>query len=104
MPFFCRLWKLSTFGKIISNSIAPRWVLPEANSEPNQTSKMDYFVKIVKGFYPLTILAKCSNIDVGQASEYASDCSPQLSDIWYSWKSFFAFYNNNSDIEGNSND
>ena len=36
----------------------------EAYSEPCQTSKMNYFAKIVNGFQPLTNIAKLSILDV----------------------------------------
>ena len=36
----------------------------EVYLDPCQTSKMKYFVKIVNGFYPLTILSKSSILDV----------------------------------------
>ena len=35
----------------------------EAYSELCQTSKMEYFAKIVSGFYPLTIFVKCSMLN-----------------------------------------
>ena len=40
---------------------------------PCQTSKTECLVKIVNGFYPLTIFAKRSIIDIWMSSEYASD-------------------------------
>ena len=39
-------------------------------SEPYQTSKMDRLAKIVYGFYPLTIFAKRSILDIWKGSEY----------------------------------
>ena len=51
------------------NTVEP---MAEANSETCQTSKMERFAKIVNDFQLLTILAKCSLIDVWQGSEYAS--------------------------------
>ena len=38
--------------------------LSEAYPEPSQTSKMELFVKIVKGGNPLTIFEKSSILDV----------------------------------------
>ena len=35
-----------------------------AYSEPRETSKMECFAKVVNGFQPLTIFAKCSILDV----------------------------------------
>ena len=35
-------------------------------------SKMEHFAKIGNGFYPLTIFAKRSILDIWQGSEYAS--------------------------------
>ena len=43
----------------------------KAYSEPCQTSKMEFFAKLVKGFKPLTIFVKSSILDVWQSSEYA---------------------------------
>ena len=48
-----------------------RWT--EACSQPNQTSKIEIFVKMVHGFRPITISAKNSILDVWQGSEYTSD-------------------------------
>ena len=45
----------------------------EANSESSQTSEMEFFVKTVTGWKPLTILAKSSILDVSVGSEYASE-------------------------------
>ena len=36
----------------------------ETYSEPNQTSKMEFFAKIINGFQPLTIFAKRSFVDI----------------------------------------
>ena len=55
----------------------------EAYSEPCKTCKMECFAKIVNGFQSLIIFAKCSNLDVWQGSEYASEVfypSPLLKD------------------------
>ena len=38
--------------------------MPEAYSEPSQTSKKESFTKIVNGVEPLTIFAKRSVLDV----------------------------------------
>ena len=46
---------------------------PKPYSEPYQTSKMESFAKIVNGFQPLTIFAKSSIIDAGQAFECISE-------------------------------
>ena len=46
--------------------------MSEAYSEPCQKSKMEFFAKIINGFYPLIILAECSVLDVWQGPEYAS--------------------------------
>ena len=48
--------------------------MPDAYSEPCQTSKTERFAKIVNGLKSLTILAICSILDVRQGSEYASEC------------------------------
>ena len=45
----------------------------EAYSEPSQTSKMEFFAKIVNGFQLLTISAKRSIVDVWQCLEYTYD-------------------------------
>ena len=42
------------------------------NSEPYLTSMIERFGKVVKGFYPFIIFAKCSNLDVWQGSKYVS--------------------------------
>ena len=42
----------------------------ETYSECNQTSKMEFFAVIVNEFYPLTIFAKSSILDVPLGSEY----------------------------------
>ena len=42
---------------------------PEAHLKPCQTSKMQCFANIVKGFQPLTIFAKRYILDVWQCSE-----------------------------------
>ena len=47
-------------------------VFAEAYSESCQTSKMEIFVKIVKGLKPLIAFAKNSFLDVPQDSDYAS--------------------------------
>ena len=44
----------------------------EACSEPCQISKVEYFAKIINGFYPSTVFTKCSDLDVWQVSKYAS--------------------------------
>ena len=44
----------------------------EVYSEPFQTSKMEFFVKIVNGSKPLTIFVKYSILDVWKGSECAS--------------------------------
>ena len=41
-------------------------------SEQGQTSKMEYFAKVVNGWKPLTISLKSSILDVWQDSKYAS--------------------------------
>ena len=46
-----------------------RIVIGETYSEPNQTSKMEHFVKIIK---PLAVFAKHFNLDVWQGSKYTS--------------------------------
>ena len=46
--------------------------MAETYLEPYQTSKMELFVKIVSGFWLLTIFAKRSILNIWQGSEYAS--------------------------------
>ena len=46
--------------------------MSEAYSEPGQTSKMELFAKIVRGFQPLIFYAKSSVLDVSLGSGYAS--------------------------------
>ena len=41
-------------------------------SEQGQTSKMEYFAKVVNGWKPLTISLKSSILDVWQGAKYAS--------------------------------
>ena len=53
----------------------------EAHSEPNQTSNMDLFAKIVFGWKALTIFAKNSIQDIWLGSEYAPDLV--LPRAWY---------------------
>ena len=43
----------------------------ETYSEPSQTSKMEFFAKIINSWKPLTIFAKCFILDTRQCSEYA---------------------------------
>ena len=43
--------------------------LVEAYSRPYQTSKVERFVKLVNGFYRLTIFAKRSVLGIWQGSE-----------------------------------
>ena len=50
----------------------------EANSEPRQISKMDFFTKIVHSFSPLTIFQKSSISDVRLGSEYSAEDSKPL--------------------------
>ena len=45
--------------------------IAEAYSEPCQTSKKEHFAKIVNGYKPSTIFAKCFILDLWQGSEYA---------------------------------
>ena len=49
--------------------------------EPYQLSKMEFFVKKVNSFQPLTILAKSSILDIWQGSEYVS-LEPQWMNGW----------------------
>ena len=44
----------------------------EAYSEPCETSKMDFFAKIINDFQPPNIFGKSSILDVWQGSEYLS--------------------------------
>ena len=44
----------------------------EANSKPNQTSKMDFFPRIINGLCLLTTLAKSSFLDICMVSECTS--------------------------------
>ena len=53
--------------------------LSEAYPEPSQTSKMELFVKIVKGGNPLTIFEKSSILDIWLCSEDASQFSNKQS-------------------------
>ena len=43
----------------------------EVSSEPCQTSKMEFFVKIVNGLKPVVIFARKSILDIWQGSEYS---------------------------------
>ena len=47
------------------------WNFTEEHSKPNQTSKMEHFAKIAKGWKPLTIFTTSSILDVSLCSEYA---------------------------------
>lgn len=55
------------------------WFGPEANWEPCQTSKVEQFVEIG---------IKCSTLDVGQGSEYATDLYDKVVYYWkFRWSS-----------------
>ena len=45
----------------------------EAHSEACQTCKVELFAKLVTGFQPLNVFAKCSILDVWLSSEYACE-------------------------------
>ena len=47
----------------------------EVYSEPSQTSKMQFFAKIVEDFESLIIFVKCSISDVQLGSEYTYEVS-----------------------------
>ena len=49
------------------------WQNSELYSGPCQTSKMEYFTKLVIGFQPLTIFAKSSILGVEQGSQSVSE-------------------------------
>ena len=53
----------------------------EANSESCQTSKMEFFAKIVKNYKPFNIFAKTSILDIWQASEYASELASKFKNV-----------------------
>ena len=55
----------------------------EAHPEPSQTSKMEFFVKIVNGLNPLTIFGKSSMLDVRLCSECASEFRCKRSLSWW---------------------
>ena len=46
-------------------------LLPKAYPEPCQTSKIELFARVFKGFRSLNIFAKYSIFDIWQGSEYA---------------------------------
>ena len=52
--------------------------LTEGSSEPNPTSKIKLFAKIVNGFSPSTVFIKSSILDVGQGFEYVPQTYLQL--------------------------
>ena len=66
------------------------------NSESSQTSNMNYFDKIVKGFYPLTILAKCSNEIFDRILNMPPIALLRRVYLILKKKAFFAFYDNNN--------
>ena len=45
----------------------------EAHSEACQTCKVELFAKLVTGFQPLNVFAKCSILDVWLSSEYTCE-------------------------------
>ena len=62
-------WTSLFLNKIHTSSMFKTY--PEAYLDACQTSKMERFAKIVNGWIPFTIFAKCSILDVWQGSEYA---------------------------------
>ena len=58
---------------LISNYSNSRACYTEAYSEPSQTSKMELFARIIKGFQLLTIFIKSSILDIRLGFEYASE-------------------------------
>ena len=70
MSAFCLMVILTKknlyFGKFTSLVLLSREIEPSrgAYSEPSHPSKMELFAKMVIGFQPITIFAKCSILDV----------------------------------------
>ena len=52
--------------------------IPEAYSEPCQTSKIEFIAKILDRFQSLATCVKCSILDVWQGSEYAFEYLPKF--------------------------
>ena len=70
--YIAPLWKISSISSIARQCdtvSGVQWRLSEAYSEPCQTCKMECSTKIVNGFQPFTIFAKCSILGVWQHSE-----------------------------------
>ena len=53
-------------------SASTEYNYPDEYSKPSQTSKMERFAKKIDGFYPLTISAKHSILEIWLGSEYTS--------------------------------
>ena len=53
----------------------------QGNSESGQTSKMEFFAKIVKNENPFTIFLKTSILNVWQGSKYASELASKVTDF-----------------------
>ena len=67
--------------------IAP---LLDPYSEPSQTSKMELFAKLVKGFLPLTVFAKSYILDIWLGFEDAYVLADKGHDKGV-WKNFLEF-------------
>ena len=70
------LWKQKTFFRILNNVMWKITTLTRGGSRTTATSKMELFVIIVNSFQPLTIITKCSVLDV------ASVLDPPLLTAW----------------------
>ena len=63
MELFLQKSPSQMFGRVLHTLLLFGSQYAEAYSEPNRTSKMGHFAKIVNGFQSLTIFAKSSILD-----------------------------------------
>ena len=69
---------MSTFPCIPLITIVKKKKIIQRHLQPCQTSKMEYFAKIVDGIKLLTFFVKHSILDIWQGSDYASVISYSL--------------------------
>ena len=82
VPYQIREFPILLWHNLKYNAFADYALQSVAYSKPCQSSKIERFVKIVNGFKPLTIFARCSVLDVWQSSEYTIGNYMWLRDHW----------------------
>ena len=98
-PLNLKWWNYNWEFKEITKSFTFKYFQKtEGYLEPIQTTKRELFVKIVHSLIPLTILTKCSILDVWLACKNAtksfnkSSCEFNIFSFSYLVKHFFSFY------------